>query len=286
MFGPGPKADGPWTDPNVAYVISKKGPIPIRPQEDRASWRDIGPLMLLRESEYQAEGSKKAFNCPAIVQQFTELKQNRTLPENTPLVVTAYGIRTDKKMKIFEWLGDRLDLPKRIATQRNLRVQVQRALDLAEYVNATLRAAISRSYPRNGQGVKNPLGTLKDLSSNAYWEAIHRKFKIEFIETGLLNQDLNDGNAPGKLDQDWKRILLKEGGETLELSLKDLDSNAKELERAEKARGFFQGVTRKKFFSPKDITELRRKKRGNKTGIVSSGDPRSKQQSTTSLPHT
>jgi len=286
MFGPGPKADGPWTDPNVAYVISNKGPIPIRPQEDRASWRDIGPLMLLRESEYQAEGGKKAFNCPAVVQQFTELRQNSTLPEDTPLVVTAYGIRTDMKMKIFEWLGDRLALPKRVATQPNLRVQVQRALDLAEYVNATLRAAISRSYPRNGQGAKNPLGTLKDLSSSAYWEAILRNFKMNLIETGLLCQDINDPNAPGKLEQDWKRILLKEGSDTLELSLKDLDSNAKEIERAEKARGFFQGVTRKKFFPPKDVTELRRKKRGNKTGIVGSSNPQSKPRSTTSLPHT
>ncbi len=253
LYGPGPKADGPWIDPNVAYIITKKGPSSIHPQEDRASWRDTGPLMLLRENEWQADGAKRTVNCPAVVQQFSNLRKDGIILGGKPLVVVAYGIRTDMKMKIFEWFADRLDMPARIASERNLRVQVHRALDLAEFTNFTLKNAINRAYPRNGKGVKNPLGGLKDLASSEYWGVLFGKFKQDLIETDLLAQDLNDPKAPGELEHKWKEILLDVGAKAAELALRDLDSNAKELERAEAARGFFQGVTRKKFFVPKSV---------------------------------
>ena len=85
--------------PQVAYMITKNGATPLRAQGERKSGV-IRPLMLLRRT-MKAERANKVRFASAVVISF-DIAMRSDFTEGV-LSVQVYGIRTDGKMKLYEW---------------------------------------------------------------------------------------------------------------------------------------------------------------------------------------
>ncbi len=248
-YSGGYKARGSWTDPQVAYEIGSKGANPLRPKEGRVIWRDIGPLMLLRQRDYTNSQKKVSYERPVVVQQYIELQRESHLPKTADLIIKVYGLRTDK-MKIFEWHTDQLALPLDVALNDRAGKQIQEAMEHAETCDYFLRAAIRLAYPREGEGAKDPYGTLQSRASNLFWTELYEKFEHEIVAEGIAKQDPSDPNAPATLLDGWKKHLKKVGAQILDRTLSQLDADAEEITRAVNARDFFGRIIHNKFFPP------------------------------------
>lgn len=93
-----------WTDPFVAYRITKRGPVPVRPQEGKALWREYGALFVEHAQTAQSEGDTQR---PLILNEIADLYGQDGLLEGCRCV----GIRTDGKAKILSGWTSRCPCP-------------------------------------------------------------------------------------------------------------------------------------------------------------------------------
>lgn len=241
-FGPGLKAAGEWADPQIAYRFTSKGRSPIRPEESREPWRDIGPLALLHKDEYCSDNGKVRYEQPTVVTQYKKLVEDGAISNKKPLMLELYGIRTETgKMKVFEWTIERLSLSWDVMYIKNVDKQVQNAIDCAEIVARNIGWAIKKAYPRNGEGNKNALGYIIENATFAYWSSVKQQFMEWFLKE-LSSQQSDkplDPDAPQRLLNQWKEIIVKEGIRCLDIAIDPLDTNAKELERRVQVRNSY-----------------------------------------------
>lgn len=239
-FGGGLKATGKWADPQVAYEITEEEIKPIRPLESREPWRDMGPLMLLHR--YDTTAKKENFEQPAVVSQYTNLVEMEAVSDKKPLILELYGLRKDgKEVRLHEWTIERLSLPWGVLLVKNAGKQVQDAMDCAEIVVRSVGWAIKKAYPRSGEGNKNALGHIIDNATYAYWSSVKPQF-MEWFLKDLSSQQADhssDPDAPQRLLNQWKEIIMKEGSRCLDNAIDPLDTNAKELERRVLARNSY-----------------------------------------------
>lgn len=240
-YGPGFSFTGSWVDPQVAYKITDKGQFPIRPpikpDETKELWRDIGPIMLLHDKYYQKNDFKIMYMRPSVVSQFRELIDKTSLFEsdlNSALDLEVYGIRTDGNMKFYEWVFEKLSLPWHIFYRDNYGLIIQESMDKADLFSGYLNSALKRAYPRDSKGNAKALDTLIKRTQNFYWVALEPIFKNVFLKNMQEQQGI-EANPAGLLKW-WYKQLFSTGLSALNNTLDQLDSDAKELKRREVAR--------------------------------------------------
>lgn len=246
-FGPGLKAGAAegWTDPSVAYQRGAKIS-PLRPREDREVWRDTGPLILLREADYQSADGKVCFSAPAVVRQVAYLQELGAIPWSRPLVVEVFGLRTDKA-KIFEWQHERLALPAGIAGQATKTGFVQVAMEQADSISYYLGVALKKAYPRGGAGNKAAFARVIQSVRAGFWAKLQPYFQEEFLER-VAAWDSRDPERQAALQAEWNQQLRSLGTATLEQGLTAADSfgetgvDAGLLARHVEARGLFRAA--------------------------------------------
>lgn len=237
VFDPGLKAIGDWTDPQVAYRHSTQGRTPVRPREDREVWRDTGPLLLLRAGTFCGSDGKTSFTRPFVVDQLRVLAQDGVVAK--PLTtIDVYGMRTDLKMKVFEWQHETLALPAKVTASNLAGVQLQAGIDQAERVSDYLGKAIKVAYPRRGEGNAKALAGLIRSARELLWNRLEGQFQLVMVE-GVASQDPDDPAAPAALIAKWKEVLKREGGKALDRALGPLDTDAAALARQVAARDLF-----------------------------------------------
>jgi hypothetical protein len=150
-FKAGASCDFTWRDPNVPYKASSNTEWTVmRPQEGRDIWRDTGPLALLHEGAYKGEKGEVRFARPSVVNQFALLVRDNRIDRNTPLSLTAYGMRIkDLKMNFQEWRKESLEVPVPLVIDTNFQIAAQRAMDKADQAEYHLKRAIKKVYPRD-----------------------------------------------------------------------------------------------------------------------------------------
>ncbi len=242
VYGPGAKtADSHWTDPNVAYRTTDKGPQSIRPREDRQVWRDTGPLLLLRSADYENERSHVRFSRPAIINQLRVLQRDLVIAPRATEVFEVYGIRADKA-KIFEWQYERLSLPRGIARNTLAGQQVQEAMDAADLVSYWLGRAVKRAYPRQGGGNDRAFGRLLQKSLFLYWSSLQTQF--DELVMGLAAAGSDGDGKRADLVGTWRSSLRSEGLRALRVAIDPLDSDADALRRQQESLAeFLRGVS-------------------------------------------
>jgi len=245
IFTKGWKATGKWRDPNISYRISKDGPFALRPQEGREIWRDTGPLLLLREGSYTSPNGKFKFDKPRVVQQFSYLKNSKTIAPDQKLKVDLYTLRTDQA-KIFEWQQEKLALPLNLIENDAKGHLVQVALDKTEKISWALGKAIEHMYPREGKGNDKAFENLKNLAFFKYWSSLETPFLTDLISL-VAEQDETNIDAPAKIDGAWKEILQKVSKSVIEEVIGHLDANAEMLKKQVSARGLFWSIFYKMF---------------------------------------
>jgi hypothetical protein len=239
-FKPGFGVDFAWTDPNAAYRTRSDEIRILRPQEERAVWRDTGPLLLLRKNDYESKDGKVRFERPAVVTQFVESLKNGWRRRDDLVDVVVYGMRTDMKMKIFEWRRETLLLPMSFAWGSNSLGVAQSEMECADGIAFALKQAVRRVYPRDGAGNSSAYGRLISRTQSDFWEAVRPQF------TDLLVAISQAENTESRLAavQDWRKGVEKCAWRMLDDAIDDLDTDGDALERQTNARrGFASKLT-------------------------------------------
>lgn len=227
-FEPGDSCDFAWRDPSVPYRITERGVFGLRPPDDRDLWRDTGPIALLREADYRSEQTNISFQRPALVTQFAMLLQEELadcLKPSKPLNLRLYGMRTDGKMKVFEWQREELCIPGMIL-RSPFAADAQRAMDLADAVAYRLTRAIKMTYPREGKSNKSALDRLIGEAQQGFWAELRPRY-----DALLDTLALNDAQSAVDAMNTWKEHLKKLGQAALDVAIGQMDADAEMLQR-------------------------------------------------------
>jgi CRISPR system Cascade subunit CasA len=244
FFEKGDKTRLKWIDANVAYRFEKDNIKPLRIKENSPLWRDAGSLLLVNGYE-RGKGKNRSFlQRPDAVHQAFEIESSLD-----KLVVQTYGMRTDMKMKVFEWIRSVFSVPTKLGRSTRLGALVQRELDLADSVAWYLRIAIKNLSPNVAQKDKKTLGTIIDRSEQSYWKHLEKHFLPLMEAFSRLDPDAPDNPDLIKVTaEEWRNSVRSISSQQFEFAAKDMDSNGEALERIVFSRNWFnrnvEGVLR------------------------------------------
>ncbi len=191
-----------WRDPFAAFRKPKKEtvhPLPIRPIINRALWREYAGLFL---PDKEDEKRLKAFR-PLIIDQLQAV--NRRNPNALPPEVFSFrtiGLRTDMKMKIFEWEEAGFTVPPRLLSDADAAQYIQINIDFAVRSEGILKSTFNQYF---GGGSKSErYATLKQQMSHTYWQQLGAEFQAHILKyTAEAN--------PETLKHEWLDTVLKIG---------------------------------------------------------------------------
>ncbi|MHB1295322.1 MAG: type I-E CRISPR-associated protein Cse1/CasA [Anaerolineae bacterium] len=175
-----PKGPPIWLDPFAAYHVSKKGdPVPLRPQEGKALWREYASLFLV--------ASKDAGRLrPRVLDQLGQLHDlvEEGLVAEVPIVTyRCVGIRTDMKAKVFEWVDGVLDVPPILLRNSRGAIVVDEAIRYASDCAQAFRDVFRAAYARGSRGAERHM-SLRLRSEGAYWATLVQPFRQLVLQVG------------------------------------------------------------------------------------------------------
>lgn len=231
-FGGGLKASDNWSDPQVAYKITSKGTMPLKPRENREPWRDIGPLALLHKEDYSTV-NKEIFEKPSVVSQYNKLVESEVILDKKPLILEVYGLRKDAlEVRLREWIFEHISLPWGVMLIKNSGKQVQDAIDCADIIVNSIRYAIKKAYARKEQKSTDNLDIIVEKATYAYWSSIKPLF-MEWYLKELAGQQATtptDPDAQQILLKKWKDMAAKAGAKCMDDNIDPMDAKARDLE--------------------------------------------------------
>jgi CRISPR system Cascade subunit CasA len=162
-----------WRDPFAAYRIRDDGaPVPIRPQEGKALWREFAALFLPSKSD---EGNKERTVPPSALYQRAEFAAGGIGPDYYILPFRCIGMRTDMKAKVFEWIDAGFDVPVDLIHDLEIADEVRQAIDFATecagIISGTFRSAFG------GEGKTERHATLRRRMLDAFWTVLTTPFR-------------------------------------------------------------------------------------------------------------
>jgi CRISPR system Cascade subunit CasA len=234
-FAPGAAAGFAWTDPNVAYRLDADSAKVLRPQEGKQIWRDVGPLALLHDEAHGQGNEKVKYARPRIVDQYADLYTDRFTKALVPesLCFTLYGMRTDLKMKVFEWQRENLEaLPAPLVLQEVFGAVAQEEINRAGKVDSGIARALKCAYPRDGKGNKKAFDARIEYARRRFWNALRSDYMALLADLAKADPERIDEEKKPLVAR-WKAQLKKLGRQVLEEAISDLDTEANMLLRTE-----------------------------------------------------
>ncbi len=248
-FRAGASCDFTWTDPSVPYKISDKGPLVMRPQDGKEIWRDTGPLALLRKGIYESPNARVQFARPLLVEQFEWLVKDGRISRDTPLVLTAYGMRTDMKMKVFEWQKETLRVPTPLVVGSKFASFAQEAIDDAGTVEYLLKKAIKHLARDDGKGNPRALDTLIANAARHYWSTLRPIYTTLLEELAEL-PDYQHAEAKFIVQDKWRDEVRKVVMKAFDSASGGLDTYGESIRRQVEARLNLTNALRNLFATP------------------------------------
>lgn len=172
-----------WRDPFAAYrkpKSEKEPPLPVRPVEGRALWREYAALFLPEKAD---EKGQKAIR-PAIIEQLEDiwLLDKTTLPySDFPL--RSIGLRTDMKMKIFEWEEAGFAVPPRLLTDVDAAHRIRDGIEFAKSCDGIIKSTFGQYFSGGSKGAR--YDTLKQEMSHEYWQQLGQAFQEHIKQYGV-----------------------------------------------------------------------------------------------------
>lgn len=225
-FGPGDSCDFGWEDPNCAYRFDGRETDPakvrkiMRPRPGRDVWRDTGPLALLREGDQRSGDETMRFQRPRVLDQLSYLGGQMGFG------LTVYGMRTDLKMKVFEWQREPLDAPGglvlRTGPTQPLPWEAQQAMERAEKAASVLRRVIKIAFPREGANNESALRAAQDAAERSYWQALREPYQNLLNK---LSESMGDDSSGLRNEREsWKAGVTKAARDAARPALDAYDS--------------------------------------------------------------
>lgn len=221
-----------WIDPNLAYEYGASGARPVRMRKNRSLWRDAGPLFFLDDLQHGRNESKVLFKRPDVIESAFALGR-----DDLPVRVQLYAMRTDMKMKVFEWHKAVWRVPPALGRSTRLGAVVFKELERAERCAWALRAAIRRLARRDGERGPSGLGAVADRCERAYWQALESKFALLLKSVADLGPDGPDSpEAVAEATAEWRETIRTSASEQFEFAAKDMDTSGDALQQVVRAR--------------------------------------------------
>lgn len=205
-----------WTDPHVAYRISSKGRFPLRPNKEKAIWRNL--------YELTAPGT-----APQIVQQY---KKYIAPPGHSLLHVLLYGVETDQASYIAAFRHG-LYLPAAIIENAAASDLIKEEIEWSEKLAKALKAAVTHpDIPPQ----------IVSQAVQTYYDCCGRTL-LDLCRTCLV-EETADVNA---LYQDWVNQTSQYAAEALERAMKSVLLRGKSLMEVSRRHGnLFKEIQKKK----------------------------------------
>jgi len=231
-----------WRDASLAYRYDGDKVRPIRMRENRTLWQDAGPLLLLNESEHGRGESKVAFRRPDVVNHAFDISDGEE-----PYDIQVYGMRTDLKMKVFEWAKSRWSVPSKLGRSTRLGGLVQQEMERAEQIAFGLRSSIKLLFPRGGASNKNALGNIAARCERAFWQHLEPSFHPLMQSFAKLDPDApDDPELTATAAKAWRKRIRDLAREQFDLAVEDMDADSDALERQVRARTILNTIIRRK----------------------------------------
>ena len=231
--------NGGWRDPSVPYKIDDKGPKVMRPQEGKAVWRDTAPLALLNARSYTRGDAKIQFSRPHLIEQWAQMV-NEGYFEKGPLRLALYGMRTDLKMKVFEWHAEPMTLPGALVLGEEYGTRVPGEMARADSIAYALKRSIQKTYKREGKGNSKAFEDLIAYAQRQFWHDIYSAW--ETLLTQMAGLDPMDEEGLNRVQRVWWAALRKQGEAALAAAVGNLDTDAEALRRQVDAEQSFQNA--------------------------------------------
>jgi hypothetical protein len=200
-----PKDSSAWMDPFAAYRIdAQKGPIPIRPVEGKAMWREFASLFLTVEKESGVDKKVKHIvtQRPSVLDQIAALEM-----EDQPLMYPfrCVGLRTDMKMKVFEWVDAGFDVPLNILRDDSLALVIRDAIEFSTTCRGVLTFTFKEYFGgRSKKSEKNLV--LKNRMEQSFWAILSEPFRTYILRTA-------DATLLESAKKEWAEVVVRTGNE-------------------------------------------------------------------------
>ncbi len=210
-----PKDAAFWFDPFAAYKIDKEKPIPFRPVEGKAAWREFASLFLTTKDDGPARTRR-----PKILEQIAALELDTDQPAYP---FRCIGLRTDMKAKVFEWMDAGFDVPATMLCDDSAGLEVQEATDFA----SECAYIIGRQFRQYFGGTSKKSERNKGLRlrmENGYWSALAEPFRHYILKAASLEQR-------DKARKEWADTVQKQARLAFRTMVDSLGDDAETLSR-------------------------------------------------------
>lgn len=172
-----------WQDPFAAYAApdaksGKTAPTPLRPRPGQAVWREFGSLLLA-----QTDGSERNPFAPLVLAQLDGVAGYLPYDATVPFPFRVVGLRTDGKMKMFEWLDEGFMVSPQVLSDPDAAFVIQRALTFTEEV-ASLIAGVFRQHFGGESSERERCARAKRQMTVAYWRDLAGPFRQFILDLG------------------------------------------------------------------------------------------------------
>jgi CRISPR system Cascade subunit CasA len=223
-----------WQDPFVAYRLpaqkksaksskaaspkTKGLPVPIRPQEGKATWREFGGLFVHQATDVQSTVR------PRFIEQMTAFE---LINRRSTYSFQCVGLRTDGKAKTFEWVEFGFEVPPVLLNDNRTALYVNRALAFAGDCGAIISSVFARHF--GGKSRKSErYATTRERMSASYWSALASEFR-EFI------LQLGEQAAQQTVFERWLNTVIKTARTEFERAVETVGDDAADLRKRTEA---------------------------------------------------
>ena len=233
-----------WQDPFVAYRQGEKGPIPIRPQEGKALWREFAGLFLVYPKNTKSDVTLR----PRVLDQVAD-QEAETGNEITNRLFRCIGLRTDNKAKVFEWLDAGFDVPTAILQDEDASLHIRYALEFASECDRELASAFRKHF-----GGKSQKGErhrrLKEQMRADFWSTLAAPFREFVLALGQVSitERLPQSSAWADTVVATGRAAFKQAAEAVGDDAASLRQRVQGQERC----NYALNIKRKKFWVAKE----------------------------------
>ncbi len=218
-----PKDAPSWLDPFAAYQRrGDKPPVPIRPRDGRALWREYASLFLTT-----AAPDTEVLR-PAVLEQLAMLHDHATLPPARALAFRCIGLRTDMKAKVFEWVDAVLDVPLELLHNPRGEALVRVAIGHAEQHADDLRRLFVQAFRPAPTGKRERHHAARARLEATYWTTLAAPFRNFVLAVA-------DPAQATDAEQRWANTVLTIGRAVFEETLNTVGNRGEELRRRAQA---------------------------------------------------
>ncbi len=152
-------------------------------------------------------------------------------------------MRTDLKMKVFEWHREQMTLPAPLLWKQQFHTTAESEMKRAEDVAYALKPAIRHTYPRDGAGNDKAFETLITRAQSRFWQQLRPHYTDTPDSLLFLLAPLNPESDETKIQEvvaAWHEALGRVARRTLDEAIGDLDTDGEAMKRQVEARRNFQ----------------------------------------------